>query len=393
MNIKIALIEPIGGHGGNDIYDFNLVRSISMSDNCSAMLYTCDKTAIDGMEGVKLTYKNIYGKTNKFIRAFNYALGTFRSLIDAKKNKANIVHLHFFDFSRLEFFNVFIAKKLFGFHVVGTVHDVESFEKYAKGDSSKNNYDRFLSLFDGVVVHTEYARRELLKQVSPDVIDAKKIQTIYACDLDYDSLDVSGIEKNLARDHLGLPHERKIVLFFGQIKKVKGLDVLLEALAFVSQKEPSLLLVIAGKVWKDDFSEYENIIKQYGLEPYVEQRIGFINNDDVPYYFNAADVIALPYKKIYNSGVLIRAMSFGTPVVASDFGPFKEFINDGENGYLFETENAESLAIKLQAMLDKETSLESVSKAEKEFIKRNFSLSKIGKQYQELYQNILKESV
>lgn len=273
------------------------------------------------------------------------------------------------------------------------MHDVESFEKYAKGDSSKHNFDRFLSLFDGVVVHTDYARQELLKQVSSDVIDAKKIQTIYACDLDYDSLAVSGMGKSLAREHLGLPQERKIVLFFGQIKKVKGLDVLLEALAIASQKEPSILLVIAGKVWKDDFSEYGNIIKRHGLELYIDQRIGFINNDDVPFYFNAADVIALPYKKIYNSGVLIRAMSFGTPVVASDFGPFKEFIQDSENGYLFETGNAGSLAIKLQTMLDKETSLESVSLAEKEFIKRNFSLNKIGKQYLELYQAILEEKV
>lgn len=81
------MIEPVGGHGGNDIYGFNLIRSINMSDNGSAGLYTCDETKIDGMKNVKLTYKNIYGKTNKFIRAFNYAVGTFRSLIDAKKIK------------------------------------------------------------------------------------------------------------------------------------------------------------------------------------------------------------------------------------------------------------------------------------------------------------------
>jgi len=391
MEINIALIEPIGGHGGNDIYAFNIIHSIGMSENCSATLYTCDATATDGRENVKLTYKNIFGKTNKFIRGFNYMMGTIKSLRDAKKNKANIVHLHFFDFSMREYFNLFMAKKLYGFHVVGTVHDIECFEKYAKGDNSKHNYDKFFLLLDGVVVHTEYARRELLKQLSSETIGARNIQTIYACDLDYDSLDKETVEKSIARKHLNLPQERKIVLFFGQIKTVKGLDVLLEAVANVSQKDPSLLLVIAGKVWKDDFSKYERIIKENGSEPYVEQRIGFIDNEEVPYYFNAADVIALPYKKIYNSGVLIRAMSFGTPVLASNFGPFKEFIHDGENGFLFETENAESLAEKLFNVLEEETPLESVSRAETEFIKRNFSLKKIGNQYRELYQSILME--
>lgn len=391
MEINIALIEPIGGHGGNDIYAFNIIHSIGMSENCSATLYTCDATATDGRENVKLTYKNIFGKTNKFIRGFNYMMGTIKSLIDAKKNKANIVHLHFFDFSMREYFNLFMAKKLFGFHVVGTVHDVESFEKHAKGDNSKHNYDKFFLLLDGVVVHTEYARRELLKHLSSETIGGRNIQTIYACDLNYDSLGKENVEKGIARKRLNLPQERKIVLFFGQIKTVKGLDVLLEAVANVSQKEPSILLVIAGKVWKDDFSKYERIIRENGSEPYVDQRIGFIDNEEVPYYFNAADVVALPYKKIYNSGVLIRAMSFGTPVLASNFGPFKEFIHDGENGFLFETENAESLAEKLFNVLEEETPLESVSRAETEFIKRNFSLKKIGNQYRELYQSILVE--
>lgn len=81
------------------------------------------------------------------------------------------------------------------------------------------------------------------------------------------------------------------------------------------------------------------------------------------------------------------------PTGASDFRPYKELIQDGENGFLFETENAAGLTIKLQTMLDKETSLESVSQAEKEFIEWDFSLNKIGKQHLELYQAILEEKV
>lgn len=73
MRNIIAILEPIGGHGGNDIYDFNLVRAIGKKDKYSAVLYTCDETFINGVENVKLTFKNIYGNTNKYIRGINYA--------------------------------------------------------------------------------------------------------------------------------------------------------------------------------------------------------------------------------------------------------------------------------------------------------------------------------
>ena len=389
---EIAIIEPIGGHGGNDIYAFNLIRAIGKKDEYSAVLYTCDETFINGMENVKLTFKNIYGKTNKYIRGINYLKGIFSALIDAKNNNASVIHLHFFSFSFLEYFNLFVAKKLFGFQaVVGTVHDVESFEKYAKGDLSRNNYEKFFFLLDGIVVHTEYARRELINHISSDVFDANKIRTIYACDLDYDSLNANFIEKSIAREYLKLPQERKIVLFFGQIKKVKGLDLLLNALVKVSKHDSSVLLVIAGKVWKDDYSEYTKIIEEYGFGQFVNQRIGFIDNADVPYYFNAADIIVLPYRKIYNSGVLIRAMSFGTPVVASDFGPFEEFIIDGENGYLFETGSVESLAGKLEKILTENSSFEHIALAEKKFINEHFSIAEIGKKYHDFYNFILEE--
>ncbi|WP_345969904.1 glycosyltransferase family 4 protein [Sulfurimonas sp. HSL1-6] len=383
----IAIIEPVGGHGGMDWYDFNMLDSIRMQNGCSALLYTCDATAEH--EAVKHIYKNIYGKTNKLIRGWNYVKGTFSALLNAKAEKVKIIHLHFIDFGFLEYYNLLLAKRVFGFCVVGTVHDVESFEKYAKGDSSKHEYEKFLTLLDAVVLHTEYAKRELVNNLKPSIVESKKIETIYGPDFDFESLDSNFIEKKIAREHLNLPQDRKVILFFGQIKKVKGLDLLLKALAEVITKEPSALLVIAGKVWKDDYSEYENIIEKYGLANYVDQRIGYVDNDDVPHYFNAADLVVLPYRKIYNSGVLIRSMSFGTPVLASDFGPFKEFIIPGKNGFLFEAENVESLAENLHEIMADMTSLKQVSLEERASIKEHFALDSIGKQYCDLYESVL----
>lgn len=387
---KIAIIEPIGGHSGNDVFVYNALQSINLMKKYHATLYTCDETDINGRDNIIVTYKNIFGKTNKYIRAFNYIVGTIRSLLEAKKNNVKIVHLHFYHFGFLEYFNLIMAKKIFHFCVAGTIHDVESFEKYAKGDTSRHNYEKFLRLLDGIAFPTEYARDELLKQISSDLLKNKVVKTVYVNDVDYHRLDDNLIKNIDARNSLGLPEDRKIFLFFGQIKKVKGLDILLKALLEVSKKDPSVLLVIAGKVWKDDYSEYEKIIDEYGLKQYVEQRIGFIEDEDVPNYFGAADVIVLPYRKIYNSGVLIKSMSLGTPVVASDFGPFSEFVDHGKNGFLFKAGDVKSLSEQLILALSDNTDLKAISKAEKQFIKDNFSLEKIGRQYSGFYDEVLK---
>lgn len=159
---NIAILEPIGAHGGNDIYDFNLLKSLNMQQNTITTLYTCNITKFQKGLNIKLYYENIYGKDNKFFRAFRYSKGTIISLMDARKNRADIVHLHFFGFSSLEYCNLYMAKKVFGFTVVGTVHDVESFEKYAKNDTSEHDYEKFIGLLDGIVVHTDYAREELI---------------------------------------------------------------------------------------------------------------------------------------------------------------------------------------------------------------------------------------
>ena len=387
--MNIAIIEPVGAHGGNDVYDFNLIKSLNMQIAATATLYTCDVTKPKQGINVELTYKDIYGNSNKIFRAFRYFKGTFVSLMNARKTKVDIIHLHFFGFNGLEYYNLYLAKKVFGFTVIGTVHDVESFEKYAKNDTSNHNYEKFIRLMDGVVVHTDYARKELIQNVSTELISQLKIKTIYACDLDYSSLNNNQIETSEARAKLNLPLDKKILLFFGQIKKVKGLDVLLKALADIRKDIPDILLVVAGKVWKDDFSEYEKLIKKHSLQNNVDLRIDFVANDDVPYYFNAVDAIVLPYLKIYNSGVLIRALSFATPVIASDFGPFKEFLTHGDNGFLFQTGDQKSLATTVREAFTNSDKLVCVGDKGKKTIEQDFSLLEIGQQYCDFYNEIL----
>ena len=109
---------------------------------------------------------------------------------------------------------------------------------------------------------------------------------------------------------LSLPSNRPIILFFGQIKKVKGIDVLIEALSKVIKNHPEAYCVIAGKVWKDDFSAYQNRIDELGINDNIRTDIKFIPDDYIKCYFNAADIVALPYRQIYQSGVVLLAAAY-----------------------------------------------------------------------------------
>lgn len=388
---KISIIEPVGGHGGNDLYDVNLIAAINAKKDFKAILYTCNETKLLNTN-LKIYYKNIFIK-NKILGALNYFLGTLISLYNSKKENVEIIHLHFFGFNILEYFNLYLSKRLFGFNVVATIHDVESFADYNSNENDdKNKVIRFIKLLDGIIFHTEYAKMEFKKKTDQKYLINKVLKTIFACDLDYNLLEKEKTDPSKAKDIIGLPKNKYIILFFGQIKKVKGLEILINALKILVEKKiKNVLLVIAGKVWKDDFSYYQNLIRKYSLQPYVDLRIKFISNDELPFYFYSADVIALPYKKIYNSGVLIRAMSFGKPIIASDFGPFKEFISNGENGLLFQAGNAEELAKNIRKILSDDNLKTKLSNNVTKIVREKFALKELGEQYREFYLEVLKK--
>ncbi len=172
------------------------------------------------------------------------------------------------------------------------------------------------------------------------------------------------------------------------IKKVKGLEILLKALMSVKDKHPDILLVIAGKVWENNFTDYQKIIEENNLQDYCLLHTNFIPQEDVAHYYCASDLVVLPYKKIYQSGVLMMTLSFEKPVLTSNLPPLKEVIKDNENGFLFESENSSSLAEKINCILSDEKQWEIVRKNGAELIKTAYSWDEIGKQTKEAYQTL-----
>lgn len=377
--VRVAMIEPVGSHGGMDYYDTGLCAGLQQN-GINVTWYTSDISSARGSYSINTvkTFTNIWGKDPSWKRGLRFVVGLFKTYIDAKKRKIDIAHFHFFHVGIMEFLSVFLAR-VFALKVVITVHDVEAFKAGLTSDSLRSIAYKLAAR---IIVHNEISKKELLH--SSD-LDEQKISIIPHGS--YNGLIDAPVSKQQARAKLGLPESAKTILFFGQIKEVKGLDLLLEAFGKSNAKNQSWVLVIAGKVWKDDFTKYQKIIDQYQMGDACKLFIRYIPDSELTYFYSAADLVVLPYRKIYQSGVLLMSMSFGRPVLASNLLGMTAIINHGENGYLFESEDPQDLAKQLSTIFNSGT-IDSVIEHATQDMNGKFNWNTIGKTTSLVYEEI-----
>lgn len=141
------------------------------------------------------------------------------------------------------------------------------------------------------------------------------------------------VDQQEARKKLGLAADAKWLLFFGFIRKYKGLDILLEAIKDL--KDPSVQLLVAGEFYEDR-SYYERLIQEYQLGQQVVLHHEFIPNEAVKYYFSAADVVIQPYRNATQSGVTPLAYHFNKPMIVTNVGGLPDYVPDGKVGLVTE---------------------------------------------------------
>ena len=152
------------------------------------------------------------------------------------------------------------------------------------------------------------------------------------------------VEKSAARQALGLPEDKTILLFFGFIRDYKGLDLLMRAYHEVlKSRKPEggddLLLVVAGEFY-NNAGKYKELEEALGLQGKIEWRTDFIPDERVRFYFSAADLIVQPYKSATQSGVTQIAYHFERPMLVTKVGGLAEIVPDGKVGYVCEVDEA-----------------------------------------------------
>ena len=148
--------------------------------------------------------------------------------------------------------------------------------------------------------------------------------------------------KTEARTKLGLAGDDRVLLFFGYVRRYKGLHVLLQAMPTVLKSLPVRLLVV-GEFY-DDEAKYKDKIASLGLGGSVSVRSDYVPNDEVRTYFSACDVVLLPYTSATQSGIAQIAYHFDKPVIATDVGGLAEVVKDGETGFVSAPNDPEALA-------------------------------------------------
>jgi beta-1,4-mannosyltransferase len=154
------------------------------------------------------------------------------------------------------------------------------------------------------------------------------------------------IEREEARQQLGIRKEQFVYMFFGNVRPYKGLDQLLKT--FLAFSNEHLLLLIAAKVYDEYGSRFVEDARQFAPRIQVHPS-RFFANHELQLYFNAADVVVLPFQNVLTSGSVITALSFGQPVIVPAVGCLPELV-DADVGVVYDPADPDGLRQAMQCI-------------------------------------------
>ena len=273
------------------------------------------------------------GGAKKLVAPFKYGLSLAKVLWAILLNRYDIIHIQTFKNAKVESSLYRFLSKL-GFNIVHTVHNVLPHEA---NESDIKSFAEFYSCCKKLIVHNEYSKQKLIELFGADT---KKIAVIPRGIYEY-----RGCFKKERVDKEGI----RRFLFFGKIRKYKGIDILLKAIARLpDETRRNMHFVIAGEQFSTlDDTDYSQMIKEYGIGEVVTFKPYRISQSEKKSLFLESDACICPYKNIYGSGVLLEAYTFGCPVIVSDLPTFIEDTDNGKTGMIFISEDPLDLADKI----------------------------------------------
>ena len=319
-------------------YAFGLAMSLSKSGGQVEVIGSDSEDSPELHLSSNLKFLNLKqssrGKNSRFGKALQVLVYYARLIRYVADTDTRILHILWNN--RFEYFDrtlLMLYFKACGKRVVITAHNVNS----ARRDSIDSLLNRITlrtqyHLVDHIFVHTAKMKQELSEQfgILPHSV------TVIRHPIN-DAFPDTALTPREARLRLNLDPTEQVLLFFGRIRPYKGLEYLLEAFDEVADADPRYRLIIAGECQKgyETYSrKIQLAIRTHRHHDRIISRIEFVPDSQAELYLKSADVLVLPYKEIFQSGVLFLAYSFGLPVIAADVGSFKEEIIEGETGFL-----------------------------------------------------------
>ena len=246
---------------------------------------------------------------------------------------------------------------------------------------SENN---IIKSADLVVAFTDHERQLMARYHN---VDPLKVEVI-PCGVDTDLFNP--IDRNVAKEKLGISASR-VALYVGRIEPLKGLEILIRAVTQIHSDEGLSLIIVGG----DPDADEEIIrLKQIILALRMESSISFIgavDQQELPLYYNASDVLVIPSYYESFGLVALEAMACGIPVIASRVGGLPTTVKDSKTGYLVPWRCPDPFADKLQIILNNQSIHDAMSRSAIE-LSLQMKWSKVAEDLAEAYATLIGRS-
>lgn len=277
-----------------------------------------------------------------------------REFCKAKNLQYDLIHSHYWmsGVAALELKAAWQAPVVHMFHTLGLMKQrVARSPSEVEGDYRLKGEKDVLRLADRIVAATpaELAQLQWLYQA-----DTRKIVIIPP------GVDISRfypIPPDEAKEVIGVPPCESMLLYVGRIEPLKGIDVLIEALAVLQAENTTVCLVVIGgdpengeQAPNEEMERLQSMCRQAGLKDLVTF-LGKRSQDSLPYYYSAAEAVVVPSHYESFGMVALEAMACGTPVVASQVGGLAFLVQDGVTGYTVLVDDPQALAHRLSDLL------------------------------------------
>jgi len=309
----IIIVDHVGKNAGNNYYSDGMASAL-----CEA-----------GHECVVFSnYMSQFSKKVFFGSGITgFMLGTFFLFIQLtlQLRRRPTIIFHCFN-GNLKVFLLARFLSLFSCNLICIAHDPKSIVLSA--DSYKENIFR---LSKSICVHNDYSK-EVLLELFPKISE----KSVFVISHGVNLTRFNQIDKNCARARLEISSEKFVLLFFGQVKSSKNLEIVLKSLHHITHLNP--LILVYGKFVEDDVSHYLSLVPDTQRQ-FVKIVPGFVSDELMTDLFSASDVSLLPYKEIFQSGVLLTSFAFRLPVICSNIPGFSHIVTNHYNGFLFESDD------------------------------------------------------
>jgi D-inositol-3-phosphate glycosyltransferase len=269
----------------------------------------------------------------------------------AAQSNSKVFHILWFNrFLVLDRSVLNIYYRLLGKRLVLTAHNIDERERDGGGNPiHRASLWVLYHIVDHIFVHTKKMKTQLIREFK--VPEAKISVIPFGIN---NTLPTTDLTRSEARANFGYKKDDRVLLFFGNIAPYKGLEYMIYALDSLRKRDDRFRLIIAGQIknCRSYWISLERMIKSFNLGKHIHKVIEYVPDEEVELYFKAADVLLLPYKFIYQSGVLFLSYSFVLPVIATDVGSLREDVVDGKTGAICRAEDPEDLKNKISAYFD-----------------------------------------